>query len=65
MFPLWVRGAGGSWGFYVVVGVSGCWTGYRWEGVGVGSGVCFGFLWWVVWWVLEGGFEVVLGVGGV
>ena len=39
--------------------------GYRWVGVGVGGGVCFEFLWWVVWWVLEGGFEVVLGVSGV
>ncbi len=30
-----------------MVGMSGCWTGYRWVGVGVGGGMCFGFLWWL------------------
>ena len=58
-------GAGISWRFYVVVGASGCWSGYRWVGVGVGGGVCFVFLsglFGVCW---GGGVEVVLGVGGV
>ena len=48
-----------------MVGVSGCCAGYRWMVVGVGGGVCFGFLCWVVGWAMRRGFEVVLGVGGV